>query len=243
MQNAINLIKLISKDLNKNWQDELFEYNMPDTFKNIYSLDTPLANANRIICFIVYSYSPESFWLDLKKDRQENKIRILNNLEADINLEIFDDILNNRNEIVGMAIFDFLEGLKSWKWRAIFDLLDYSSKMFRFATQETEEERTIEKLNKEGEVKRITTEYDIETISKVNKEKGLLLEAAIAKRKNADVLLDEIRKEFVTTDTATQSDFKFIFTDTAKKKDILSWRSFIKNEKPLWEAKQKQEAD
>ena len=47
-------------------------------------------------------------------------------------------------------------------------------------------------------------------------------------QKENEILIDEIRKEFVTTDTATQSDFKFIFTDTAKKRDILSWRAWIR---------------
>lgn len=227
MQRAVELAKSISKELDKDWKEELIDYNMPDTFKNIYTLDTTIENKNRIICFIIYSYSPDSLWLDLKKDRLENKTKILHNLNADSGSILFTDILYNRNDIVGTAIYDLLENLKSWKWRGIFDLLDYSSKMFRFATQDTEQEKTIEKMNKEGEVKRITSDYDIETISKINKEKGILLEQAIEKRKKADLLLEEIRKEFVATDIATQADFDFTFTDTSKKRDILSWRTFI----------------
>lgn len=222
----MDLIKQISKDLSKDWRDELREYNMPDTFNNLYS-DEIVKDANIIICFIVYAYSPESLWLDLKKDRLENKMRILKNLGVDPSLERYDDLMNNKNEIAGMAIFDFLEGLKSWKWKAIFDLLDYSSRMSRFATRETEAEKTFDKMNKEGEVKTLTEELDIDVISKVNKEKGLLLDQSISKRRQADSLLEEIKKEFVQTDNATQGDFGFAFTDTAKKRDILSWRSWI----------------
>ena len=75
-------------------------------------------------------------------------------------------------------------------------MLDYSSKMFRFATAETETEKTFDKMNKEGDVKTLTQEYDIDIISKINKEKGLLLDQAIAKRKQADLILEEIRKEY-----------------------------------------------
>jgi hypothetical protein len=56
---------------------------------------------------------------------------------------------------------------------------------------------------------------------------------SIDKRKQVDILLREIKTEFVSTDSATQADFGFNFTDTTKKRDILSWSDFIrsKNEK------------
>jgi len=233
MQKAIDLIKKISKDLSKNYKEELWEYNMPETFANIYFASENVEDANRIICFIVYAYSPDSLWLDLNKDRTSNKLRILHNLGADTNNKLYQEIIDNKSELAGMAIFDFLEGLKSWRWRAIFDLLDYSSKMFRFASQETESDISYQKMNKDGEVKDIKETLDIDTISKVNKEKGLLLNQAIEKRKHSDLLLEEIKKQFVATDTATQADFDFTFTDTSKKRDIMSWRGFIldKNEK------------
>lgn len=226
MAKEIELIKKIREDLSKDWKDELRDYNMPDSFASIYST-TDIENANRLICFVVYAYNPDSLWLDLRKDRLENKTKILHHLDANIDTLLFQDVINNKNEVVGMAIFDFLEQLKNWKWRAVFDLLDYSSKMFRFATQDTEEERSFDKMNKEGEVKTLVQSFDIDTISKVNKEKGLLLDQAIAKRKQADILLEEIRKDYVVTDNAVQQDFGFSYTETAKKKDLLSWRDFI----------------
>lgn len=228
MQKAIDLAIKISKQLDKNWLPELEENDLHKTFQSVYTINQNIENCNRIVCFIVYAYSPESLWLDLKKDRLENKTRILNNLDADISLKIFEEILCNNNEAVGISIFEYLELLKSWKWRAIFDLLDYSAKMSRFASQETESEKSFDKLNKAGEVKKITEEIDVDVLVKVNKEKGALLDQSIAKRKQADTLLEEIRKEFVVTDHATQSDFNFNFTDSSRKKDILSWRNFIK---------------
>lgn len=229
MQKAIDLAIKISKQLDKNWLAELEENDLHKTFQSVFTINENISNCNRIVCFIIYAYSPESLWLDLKKDRLENKTRILNNLDADINLKIFEEILCNNNEAIGISIFEYLELLKSWKWRAIFDLLDYSAKMSRFASQETESEKSFDKLNKAGEVKKITEEIDVDVLVKVNKEKGALLDQSIAKRKQADALLDEIRKEFVVSDHATQADFNFQLTDTSKRKDILSWRAFIKD--------------
>jgi len=236
MSKEIDLAKLISKDLSADYKETIYEYNMPETFGNIYSIASDIKEANTIICFIIYAYSPDSLWLDLKKDRLENKLKILHNLNANVHSELIQGIINGDNEIAGIAIFDFLEELKSWKWRTIFDLLDYSSRMSRFATQVTEAERRYQKINKEGEVKDVIEELDIDVISKVNKEKGMLLDQSIAKRKQADILLEEIRKEYVTSDNAVQQDFGFMFTDTAKKRDVLSWRSWIQE---LNEKKQK----
>ncbi len=236
MQKANELAKIIKKDFSKDYSAEIEDYNFKN-FNSIYLLNISLEDKNKIICFIIYAYAPDSLWLDLRKDRLENKKTILNNLDADINSELFQDILAVRNETFGMCVFDFLEQLKDWRWRAIYDLLDYSSKMFRFATQETEAEKSYDKMNKDGEVKTLTQDLDIDVISKVNKEKGLLLEQAIAKRRQAETILAEIQKDFVATDNATQGDFNFSFTATSKKKDVLSWRSFVTHD--LHELKKK----
>lgn len=227
MIKAIRLAGQISKEIDKNWFPIIEENNLHKIFESVFSLDKAnIEECNKIFCYIIYAYSPESLWLDLNKDRNDNKLKILHNLDADVKTELYQSIINNNNEKVGIAIFNYLEELKSWKWRAVFDLLDYSSKMFRFASQETEAERKYDKMDKEGTIKELKEEMDLEAITKVNKEKGILLEGAIQKRRQADVLLEEIRKEFVVTDSATQSDFGFQFTETTKKRDIMSWSEF-----------------
>src|SRR5690606_19314881 len=149
---------------------------------------------NRIICFIIYAYSPHSLWLDLKRDRIENKMRILESLGANIKKDIFQQTISNSHEIVQMSVFNFLEEIKDWRWPTIFNLLEFSSKMQRFATEETAEEKKYQKKDKDGETHNITEEIDIKVIANVNKEKGNLLDQAIAKRREADKLLEEIRK-------------------------------------------------
>lgn len=233
MIKALELAKKIKDQLDKNWLPDLIDNDLNDIFKPCYSLNLSIEDCNRVICFIIYAYSPESLWLDLKKDRLENKEKILSNLGADLSSKSFKEIINSKNDIVGDCIFSYLENSKNWKFRAIFDLLEYSAKMFRFANEDTGTEVTHEKMNKEGNPVALTAELDAETIVKINKGKSELQDIAIAKRKKADELLEEIRKEFVNTDNATKNDFGFSFTDTSKKRDILSWRAFIRerNEK------------
>lgn len=229
MQKAIELAKKIRKNLDADWTSDIEEINFHSVFGAIYTINTiQIEDKNRLICLIIYAYDPESPWLNLEKDRFDNKLKMIDSLGGDSNLPIYQNFLYIGNEIINMCTFNFLEELKTWEWIAIFNLLDYASKMQRFATEETEAEKSYQKMDKEGAVKTITSEVDIETISKVNKEKGLLLDQSIAKRRQADILLDEIRKKFVGTDHGTQSDFNFNFTDTSLKKDKLSWRNFIK---------------
>lgn len=228
MQKSIEVTRTISKNLSVDHSSLLEDYNLHYTLGGIYRLKIDIEDQNRIICFIIYAYDPESLWLDLKKDRDSNRNRILENLGANTTLKIYDSLRSRNDDIINMCVFNYLEELKNWKWAIIFNLLDNAAILQRFASEETEAEKSYQKMNKDGEVKTITSDIDVETLVKAHKGKSDLLDQAISKRRQADALLDELRKEFVSTDQATQSDFGFNFTDTAKKKDILSWRSFIR---------------
>ncbi len=228
MQKAIELARLVGKDFHKNWEEQLEEYNLTGIFSSVYNTAETLEDKNKIICYIIHAYNPDSFWLDMNKDRTDNKIKILNSLDADTKSELYQNIINGKYESVNISIFSFLEELKDWRWRSIFDLLEYASRMSRFAAMETSDEKEYEKIAKDGAVQKYTEEVSIETITKVNKEKGNLIHQSIAAREKADMLLSQIRKEFAVTDDAVQQDFNFSFTETAKKRDILSWREFIK---------------
>ena len=227
MEKALELAKIIRKDIGSNHLELLEDYNLRGTFNSIFTLDLNIEDCNRVVCFIIYAYHPQSLWLDLKKDRIDNKKAIMLALDADMNKDVFRDLLYNKDEIVNISVFNYLEQLKSWEWRAVFDLLDYASKMSRFASKETDEEKKYDVVTKGGDKEKLTEEVDIKTIVSVNKDKGLLLQQAIDKRMQADELMEKLRKSYVHTNDATQSDFKFEFTDTAKKRDVLSWRQFI----------------
>lgn len=229
MIKSIDIAKKIVKNPKENYINDLDDLNLLKIFQPLYDLLYPTQDENRLIAFIIFAYDPDSQKLDLRKDRYENKVSIMSNIGIDTNKDFIEEILSNSNDKFNSIVLSYLEELTDWRWVQIYSYLDYHSNMIRFANKKTEEERNYDKMNKEGEVKSLTEEYDIETIAKINKNKGDLLNQAMDARNKADHLLEEIRKTFVNTDHAVQQDFGFVFTDTAKKKvDIMSWRAWIK---------------
>ena len=230
MLKAVELAKKIAQNLEINWLSELKDYNLFKCFEPIYKMDTSIINANTLVAFCIYAYDPDSTKLDIRKDRFENKYSILESINENINSDLFKGVLANENETFNNVVLNYLETLTDWRWPSIFSLIDYHSNMMRFANQKTESEKRFDKINKEGEVKEITEEYDIDVVSRVNKQKGDLLDLAIKSRQRAETLLSEIKKDFVNTDTAIQADLGFVFTDTAKERvDCMSWRQWIRS--------------
>lgn len=230
MSKAIECAKKIKKDISADWSELLEDNGLHIIFGHVYNAlpTVTIENKNRIICYIIYAYDPESGWIELNKDRTVNKKTILENIGANSNEEIFCEIINNQNQIVAMCTFNFLESLKDWRWRMIYDLLEWASNNQQRASQQTATITTTITEGKDGDKSKSTEEIDIEAILKADKLKGMLLDEAMSKRRKADDLLNEIRKDFVHTDAGTQSDFGFKFSDTAKKKDIMSWRHYIR---------------
>lgn len=227
MHKNIEAAKTISQSLKENHKELLEDVNLKEVFAEIFKMGFSQTEENRLICFVIYAYDPDSPKLNIQKDRYDNKYQILKNLGAAVDNANMQQILTADNEQFNMIALHFLETLTNWKWIQIFSYLEYHSKMIRFANEKTSTEKSF-KVDKEG-VKTVTEEYDVETIAKVNKNKGELLNQAQDARKKAELLLEEIRKEFMLTDNATQQDFGFNFTDTSKKKvDIMSWRAYIR---------------
>lgn len=234
MKAAIELAKRISKQLDKNWLPELEEINLHKIFSPVYALQNGnLISMNTAIAYIVFSYDNDSTWLNLKQDRTYNKMQILKGLTNDFSSSFFIDIIENENDTINDVIASYIESQASWKFKHILHQLDFYTKTMKFVNQKTEEERTIDKMNKEGEVKSLTQEYNIDTLAKVNKTKGELLTSALKAREDADRLLTEVKKEFVQIENAVQSDFGFSITEETKINPE-SWRDFIRHTLPQW---------
>jgi len=227
MQKSIDLIRKVSKELDKNWLPELEEINLHKIFDPIYRLNFNISNINAIIGFIVLAYDNDSSLLNLKQDRYDNKIKILRSLTEDYQQPQFEEIAKNENDTVNEVIGEYLIEQTTWKWRQIMVSLDFHSNTLRFVSQKMETEKRVDKLNKEGEKKTLVEEYDLDLLAKISKQKGELLEQALRARRDADLLLSEIRKEFVQLDNAVQSDFDFSPTEE-KRINPESWRDFIR---------------
>lgn len=246
MQKAIDTAKLLVKNPKGNYINDLDDLNLFKVFESIYAMGYTTQEENKLIAFIIFAYDPDSQKLDLRKDRYENKVSIMENIGLDVKKDFVQEILTNSNEKFNNVVLNYLETLTDWRWPTIYANLDFHSSMLRFASQKTEAEKSHDKVIGKGdnqEVKTLTTDIDIDVIAKVNIQKSDLLRRALTAREDAEKLLEEVRKAFVTTDHAVQSDFGFMYTETAKKKvDIMSWREFIK-EKNEKELKQKQSVD
>ena len=231
MQKAIEAAKVLSEHPDKNNLQHLKDTDLYDVFKDIYKLEN-ITNkeANLLTAYLIYTYDPDSMRLNISKDRHENKEEIMLSLGLKPSMDLMQDVIHNDNDNFNTCVSLYLGKLTDWRWSTVYSLLDYHSNMLRFANQKTDSEKRTDKMSKEGVVKEMKEDIDMDTVAKVNIQKGALLTKAIEARQEADRLLEAMRKDFLPTDTATQADFGFAFTDTAKKKvDIYSWRSFIKD--------------
>lgn len=230
MKTAIDLAKKMYKEPEVNWLSDLELINLHSIFTPIYRMNNNISTLNKLVSYIIYAYSNESSWLRNKGDRYDNKIKILKGLEADYESVFFIEIASNQNDVVNGVIGEYLIDQTTWKWRTIMTSLDYHSNMIRFVGQNTDNEKKTDRINKEGNKHTLTEEYDIDTISKVNKQKGELLELAIKARERADKLLSEIETEFMVLAEAVQQDFGFSMT-SEKTINYLSWEERIRKRK------------
>jgi len=229
MEKSIAAAKKIAETPDKNWLEYLEEINLHLVFRPIYTLDLSIVDANLIVSFIIYAYDNDSQKINIQQDRDHNKLKICESIELDTTNEIVKNILTNNHDIANNVILNYLVELTTWAWQTILSQLDYHANIMRFVMQKTADEKTSEKTNNAGEKTTTVQDYDLSEAAKINKQKGELINMAIAAREKADELLLKIKKDFMLTDMATQSDMGFTFTDTAKKKiDVESWKDWRK---------------
>lgn len=216
----------MAKSPGSNWMASIELANLHKIFSPIFLRDgLSITQMNQLVCFVILAYDNESDWLNLKQDRYENKARIMRGLDVEEDDKIFD-VIRNEDDEVNSVISEYVIEQVDWRWQTVFSLLDYHSKMIRFANEKTDTQKTTTE-NKGGEKVTTTEDYDPTVITKINKEKGELLVKAMNARQEADKLLVEMRKEYVNLDNAVQQDFNFSITDE-KKIDIMSWSGFIR---------------
>lgn len=208
MVKAIEAAKKISKSLEENHLEYLRELNLHKVFEPIFALNHSIGVCNTIVCYIIYAYDNNSSWIDLNADRLDDKCKIFNGLDADINDPVYIDIANLKSEEVNDVIVDYLITITNWKWRTILSCFDFHAINIKAATAPT---TSTDELDK----------------AKINKAKGELLKEAIRQREVGENLLKEIQKDYVRSDRATQQDFNFEMTGEDKI-DPLSWRQYIR---------------
>ncbi len=241
MNNTIELAKRISNNLSKDWEPDYRDLNIWFIFEPLYKIKGySTLVSNTIAAYIVFAYHNESNWLDYKKDRFDNKNRILISLGAKPTNDPNESIVENANDEINAIVAEFLISQVSSQWKQALSYLDYAAETIRFATKKTEEEKTYDKLTKEGIAVSLTSDIDIEKILKAQVLKSDLLDRAASATEKAHKIIEGIGKEFLELNQVTQAEFGF---EVASEKALHYplWRDWIRNYALDWRKKEREE--
>ena len=229
MQKNIELAKKIYKDADLNWLSALEDLNLHTIFRPVYTLNFRIEILNKVVAFVILAYDNNSEWIDVRKDREQNKILIIEGLGSDPTTGIFSEILKDDNALIKEVILKYLLSQCDHRWQEIMSLLDYSSRTLILSNRKTDSKFIVGiRVNKETKEEEKEYEYlDPREVAKLEDAKGDLLEKATRARKTADELLKSIETDYQKIDHITQAEFGFQFTDI-KKMDIMSWESRLK---------------
>jgi hypothetical protein len=180
---------------------------------------------------VIFAYSEESPWLNIRQDRLVNKQQILSGLGVDPSNRIYREIIQYENDAIQKIILNYLLFCTDSRWREIISLLEYHDRMFLFCNQTTaDKQQTGTSLDKAGVLTQDFEYLDQKEVAKINNEKGDLMIKAIDCRIKAETLLKALENDYQKTDAATQADFNFQFSD-AKRYDPLKWEDRIRRRK------------
>jgi hypothetical protein len=231
-QNDIILLaQKMLKDLEVNYLPDLELVNLHTIFRPVYKHNLTILNQNAIVAFVIFAYSEESPWLNVRQDRLVNKKYILSGIGVEPDNRIYKEIIEYQNDAIQQVILNYLLFCTDSRWREIISLLEYHDKMFLFCNQRTvDKQKTGTSVDKDGEVEENFQYIDQIDVAKINKEKGELMIKAIEARQKAETLLKQLESDYQKTDHATQSDFGFQFSDV-RKYDPLRWEDRIRRRK------------
>lgn len=234
MQKNIELISLAQrmiKDLEANYLPDLEHLNLHIVFRPIYKHNLTILNLNAIVAFIILAYSEESPWLNPRKDRASNKAEILSGIGVSPDNPIYKEIIHYSNDSVQQVILNYLLFHVDGRFREIIDLLEYADKNFFFSNRRTaDKKKTGESKDENGNVEEVYQYIDELEMAKINKEKGELMIRAQEAREKAEKLLKQLEVDYQKTDSATNGDFGFSFSNPKDFK-IERWEDRIRRRK------------
>jgi len=218
MRKAIELAKKISINIQSDNTELLREYNFHVVFEQI--TETPLSDLikNTLIAAIIYGYDNDSKWIDTRVDGITNNKNIMIGLGADLKNSTIKDFINLSHEPSLECIGNFLERLSDWRFRHSARLRDsYTMTMNQPSPN--------------------LTDVDEEKKGMAFVNWGKAMDSAKRQMIDAQQMIAEIEKDYLTTNSKTESDFGVSFTqksldmfnDENKKINIESWRDYIKH--------------
>lgn len=228
MKNYLELAKKIQSDPEENQLSILEEHNLKEIFTPVYKLNQPILTLNSVVAYIILAYTNGSPWLDLNKDRLQNKISIVQGLKIPID-EFIQGIIDGENTTINSVISAHLQDQASWEFQQAASYLDSHQRLVKFANEKVEIGFTTEVMNKDNNIVKLFTEYSAENITAAHEKKAKLLAVAHDNRVKASELIAKLKGDYVQLDHAVQQDFGFSIVEE-RRIDPTSWRHFIKHD-------------
>jgi hypothetical protein len=188
--------------VDSDWKPHLDRLGIWGNVFNLYAEAPDGPTANKLLAFIVLAYNYQSEMIELSKDRLEVKRRIMIRVAGLSYTEskILADAAVGLNTVVNKVAAWHVEEQKDWRWGDIISKIEYHSRVNADVSLELD-------LDSDGAKK---------------------LEAATKLRRDAAIMWDEIRREFLPLDNALTAEGKPKITDNIKVSDFTSWEGYIR---------------
>jgi len=190
MSKLLPTFKKLQMQLEADWYEDLDNLNIWQEVQDLYFNLKDNRKANTILCFIAFAYDKDSDWLDMHQDRMENKCRIMRTLAGD-NFQTDQDYVN---ATVGMmspynnVIEWYINYQMDWRFADVLAGFEFHSRAVSMSKMAFD--------NKEMAAA------------------GRTLSQAKLIRKEADQLLDELKKEMMVLDASLTKEDRKKITDT-----------------------------
>lgn len=181
--------------LEADWQKDLEDLNIYDDIEHIYKakgIDGDARIGNIVLAFTILAYDNSSRFLEPHKNRRENKEKILVTLAGvgALAIKLYQDIIDNKHEGAFNLAEWYVKYQKDWRWTDAIAAIEYHS----MGTN----------MSNKGAI-------DADEAYKL----GKVLDSATQQRRKADLLIDELRTEFLNLDTVLEKEGRAKVTDLA----------------------------
>lgn len=203
---VLDLIYELIKDIESDWTDSLKQINIWDDVRDIYyynKVSDPM-EANIILAFIVLAYDGNSTFLEVHKDRHDNKVKILRNL-AGMNAmqnDLYNDVVFGFDKFMNTMINWYIDYQKDWRWKDIVAANEYHSTAMQMSMSGNTDPVVMHAIGKTRQLAR-------------------------SDKKIAEQMQNELRTEFLNLDTILEKEGKPKVTEV-QEVDFMNHEAWLK---------------
>lgn len=202
MDKVLEKIYELLSSIDTDWKIHLDRLGIWDNVFDLYTEAKDGPEANRLLAFIALAYHYRSEMIELSKDRLEVKRKIMIRV-AGLGFKdskVLSDAAAGLNSVTNRVAAWFVDEQKDWRWGDIISKIELHSRTNAAISHELEPDSDSAKR----------------------------LEMATKLRKDADLMWNEIRREFLPLDNAMVSEGKSKITDNLSTKDFTSWEAYVR---------------